>query len=186
MNHYLFRKFLLDDSDKDEIIEELLMETSQPKRHRSIRRNHLASHERLSLDYFAPTPIYPPVLFRRKFRMKRSLFLLIQSKVKAHDSYFVQKRNSAKKLGLSSLQKITAALRMLAYGVSGDFIDEYVRIGETIALKSLKKFVTLVIDVFSEEYLRKPNNEDIARLLAHGKHQGFSGMLGSIDCMHWK
>ena len=186
MNHYLFRKFLLDDSDKDEIIEELLMETSQPKRHRSIRRNHLASHERLSLDYFAPTPIYPPVLFRRKFRMKRSLFLLIQSKVKAHDSYFVQKRNSAKKLGLSSLQKITAALRMLAYGVSSDFIDEYVRIGETIALKSLKKFVTVAIDVFSEEYLRKPNNEDIARLLAHGKHQGFSGMLGSIDCMHWK
>ena len=75
---------------------------------------------------------------------------------------------------------------MLAYGVSGDLIDEYVRIGETIALKSLKKFVTVVIDVFSEEYLRKPNNEDIARLLAHGKHQGFSGMLGSIDCMHWK
>ena len=115
MNHYLFRKFLLDDSDEDEIIEELLMESSQPKRRHSIRRNHLAGHERLFLNYFAPTPIYPPVLFRRRFRMKRSLFLLIQSKVEAHDSYFVQKRNSAKKLGLSSLQKITATLRMLAY-----------------------------------------------------------------------
>ena len=186
MNHYLFRKFLLDDSDEDEIIEELLMETSQPKRRRSIRRNHLAGHERSFLDYFAPTPIYPPGLFRRRFRMKRSLFLHIQSKVETHDSYFVQKRNSAGKLGLSSLQKITAALRMLAYGVSGDFIDEYVRIGETTALESLKKFVTAVIDVFSEEYLRKPNNEDIARLLAHGKRRGFPGMLGSIDCMHWK
>ena len=186
MNHYLFRKFLLDDSDEDEIIEELLTETSQPKRCCSIRRNHLAGHERLFLDYFAPTPIYPPGLFRRRFRMKRSLFLHIQSKVETHDSYFVQKRNSAGKLGLSSLQKITAALRMLAYGVSGDFIDEYVRIGETTALESLKKFVTAVIDVFSEEYLRKPNNEDIARLLAHGKRRGFPGMLGSIDCMHWK
>ena len=116
--------------------------------------------------------------------MKRSLFLLIQSKVEAHDSYFVQKRNSAKKLGLSSLQKITATLRMLAYWVSGDFIDEYVRIGETTALESLKIFFTAVIDVFSEEYLRKPNNEDIARLLAHGKCRGFPGMLGSIDCMY--
>ena len=67
MNHYLFCKFLLDDSDEDEIIEELLMETSQPKRRRSIRCNHLAGHERLFLDYFAPTPIYPPVLFRRRF-----------------------------------------------------------------------------------------------------------------------
>ena len=115
------------------------METSQPKRRRSIQRNHLVGHERLFLDYFAPTPIYPPALFRRRFRMKRSLFLCIQSMVEAHESYFVQKRNSAKKLDLSSLNKITAALRMLAYGVSDDLIDEYVRIRETIALESLKK-----------------------------------------------
>ncbi|XP_050255135.1 uncharacterized protein LOC126701031 [Quercus robur] len=181
MNHYLFRKFLLDDLNEDEIIEELVMEASQPKRcRRSIQRNHLVGHERLFLDYFAPTPIYPPALFCRRFRMKRSLFLRIQSQVEAHDSYFVQKRNSTNKLGLSSLQKITAALRMLAYGVSSDLIDEYVRIGETTALESLKKFVTAVIDIFSEEYLRKPNNEDIARLLAHGERRG------SIDCMHWK
>ena len=101
--------------------------------------------------------------------MKCSLFLRIQSKVKSHDSYFVQKRNSTNKLGLSSLQKITAALRMLTYGVSSDLIDEYVRIGETVALESLKKYATAVIDVFSEEYLREPNNEDIVRLLAHGE-----------------
>ncbi|XP_030970118.1 uncharacterized protein LOC115990423 [Quercus lobata] len=187
MNHFLFRKFLLVDSNEDEIIKELVMEASQPKRcRRSIQRNHLVGHERLFLDYFAPTPIYPPALFRRRFRMKRSLFLRIQSQVEAHDSYFVQKRNSTNKLGLSSLQKVTAALRMLAYGVSSDLIDEYVRIRETTALKSFKKFVTAVIDVFSEEYLRKPNNEDIARLLAHGEHPGFPDMLGSIDCMHWK
>ena len=59
-----------------------------------------------------------------------------------------KKKNSAKKLGLSSLQMITAVLRMLVYGVSGDLIDEYVWIGETIALESLKKFVTTVIDIF--------------------------------------
>ena len=83
---------------------------------------------------------------------------------------------------------------MLAYGVSSDLIDEYVRIGkttyvqigETTALKIFEKFVTSIIDVFSKEYLRKPNSENIARLLTHGKRQGFSGMLGSIDCMHWK
>ena len=75
---------------------------------------------------------------------------------------------------------------MLVYGVSGDLINEYVRIGETTTLKSLKKFVTAVIDVFSEEYLRKPNNEDITRLLAQGKRRSFPGMLGSIHCMHWK
>ena len=80
MNHYLFRKFLLDDSDENEIIEKVVMETSQPKRRRSIQRNHLVGHERLFLDYFTLTPIYSPALFRRRFRMKRSLFLRIQSK----------------------------------------------------------------------------------------------------------
>ena len=75
---------------------------------------------------------------------------------------------------------------MLAYGISGGFMDEYVRIRETTALQSLKKFVTVVVDVLSEEYFRKPNNEDIARLLAHGKCRDFLGILGSIDCMHWK
>ena len=96
MNHYLFRKFLLDDLDEDKIIEELVMETSQPKRRHFVRRNYLVGHERLFLDYFAPTSIYPPTLFRRRFRMKRSLFLRIQSKVEAHDSYFVQKKKKTK------------------------------------------------------------------------------------------
>jgi hypothetical protein len=61
-----------------------------------------------------------------------------------------------------------------------------VRIGESTAMKSLKKFVKAVVSIFFEEYLRSPNNKDIARLLADGDRRGFPGMLGSIDCMHWK
>ena len=73
--------------------------------------------------------------------MSRSLFLRIHSSVEATEPYFVQKRNVANTLGLSSLQKMTAAIRMLAYGVLVDFMDEYVRIGESTTIKSLKKFV---------------------------------------------
>ena len=81
---------------------------------------------------------------------------------------------------------MTVVVRMLAYGVAIDLMDEYVQIGESIAMESLKKFVATVVDIFSEEYLRSPNNEDIAKLLAHGESREFSGMLGSIDCIHWK
>ena len=42
---------------------------------------------------------------------------------------------------------------MLAYNASSDFMDEYVRIGESTTLQHLKKFVTVVVDVFFEEYL---------------------------------
>ncbi|GAB2297867.1 hypothetical protein Dimus_038496 [Dionaea muscipula] len=118
--------------------------------------------------------------------MNRSLFFHIHSALIEYDLYFVEKRNVAGRLGLSSLQKMTVALRMLAYGVSVDHVDEYVRIGESTTLESLTKFVKSMIAIFSDEYLCSPNENDIARLLAIGNSRGFSGMLGSIDCMHWK
>uniref|UniRef100_A0A0D3D7Y3 Uncharacterized protein n=1 Tax=Brassica oleracea var. oleracea TaxID=109376 RepID=A0A0D3D7Y3_BRAOL len=36
------------------------------------------------------------------------------------------------------------------------------------------------------EYLRRPTPEDLQRLLDVGEVRGFPGMIGSIDCMHWK
>jgi hypothetical protein len=86
--------------------------------------------------------------------------------VEAHDDYFVQKRNVANQLGLSCFQKVTAAMRMLTYGVPDDATDEYVCIGESTALESLRRFVAAVIEIFGDEYLRYPNEVDTTRLLA--------------------
>ncbi|XP_024311973.1 uncharacterized protein LOC112269446 [Brachypodium distachyon] len=150
-----------------------------------INRDRVAGHGRLFEDYFAQHPVYGSSYFRRRFRMPRPLFLRIVKAVREHDSYFVQKRNAAEKLGLSSLQKATAVFRMLTYGVAADATYEYVRIGKSTALDSMKAFVRAVIEVFGDEYLRSPNDADTARLLAIGESRGFPGMLGSIDCMHW-
>jgi len=90
--------------------------------------------------------------------MSRLLFYRIQNAVEAHDIYFVQRRDGSKRLGFSSLQKITTTLRMFAYGVSIDFLDEYIKIGEPTTIESLKRFVKAMISIFLEEYLRSPNN----------------------------
>ncbi|KAL7224560.1 hypothetical protein ACSBR1_025929 [Camellia fascicularis] len=182
MNLY-FLDMILYDSDSDDELEIVTIASMEAES--SSKSRHAARHQRLFRNYFADPPVYPPKLFQRRFRMNHSLFLHIQSKVKAYEAYFVHKRNGAGVLGLSSLQKITAALRMLAYGVATDFMDEYLRIGESTAMKSLKKFVKVVVAIFPDEYLRSPNNDNIARLLAVGKSHDFPGMLGSIDCMHW-
>ncbi|XP_024318825.1 uncharacterized protein LOC100826180 isoform X2 [Brachypodium distachyon] len=150
-----------------------------------INRDIEAGHARLFEDYFAQHLVYGSSYFRRRFRMSRPLFLRIVKAVQEHDSYFVRKKNVAGKLGLSSLQKATAVFRMLTYGVATDATDEYVRIGGRTALDSMKAFVRAIIEVFGDEYLRAPNEADIARLLAIGESRGFPGMLGSIDCMHW-
>jgi len=72
--------------------------------------------------------------------MSKRLFLRVLDAVCQADPYFVQKPDATGKMGLSPLQKVTAALRMLAYGVSGDLVDEYVRIAESTAVECLRRF----------------------------------------------
>ncbi|TVU18677.1 hypothetical protein EJB05_34787, partial [Eragrostis curvula] len=75
---------------------------------------------------------------------------------------------------------------MLTYGVPADFLDDCLAIGESTTIESLRHFVKAMIEIFGSEYLRALNEQDTARLLAMNKARGFLGMLGSIDCMHWK
>ncbi|XP_062232679.1 uncharacterized protein LOC133929938 [Phragmites australis] len=141
--------------------------------HAVIDRGHQKGATRLFQDYFADMPVYSDTLFRRRFRMSRPLFLRIAAAVENHDPWFRQGRDAAGKLGLSPLQKMTAAIRQLAYGVSADAVDEYVRIGASTARLALRKFVQAVVRIFSEQYLRAPTVEDTARLLAIGEQRGF-------------
>ena len=50
----------------------------------------------------------------------------------------------------------------------------------------LTNFAVGAIKTFSQEYLRKPTQIDVDCLLQVAETCDFSGMLGSIDCMHWK
>jgi len=118
--------------------------------------------------------------------MYKSLFLRIVVAIEAYDDYFRQKPDAIGSLGASALQKVVAAFRMLAYCIPADFLDDSVRLGESTIIECLKRFVKAVVEVFGEEYLRAPNAQDISRLLAINNARGFPGMLGSIDCMHWK
>ncbi|XP_059654472.1 uncharacterized protein LOC132301215 [Cornus florida] len=81
---------------------------------------------------------------------------------------------------------MTTAVRILAYGCAADHYDEYIKIGESTAIKWLKAFCNAIVAVYVEEYMRPPNEAYIARLLEEGEQRGFPGMLGSIDCMHWE
>jgi hypothetical protein len=49
----------------------------------------------------------------------------------------------------------------------------------------VRQEVSVAIVRVGSTYLRAPTAEDTARILEFNKAQGFSGMLGSIDCTHW-
>ncbi len=52
--------------------------------------------------------------------MRRDLFLHILNAVQTVDPYFQQRVDATGKLGLSALQKVVAAMRILAYGVPAE------------------------------------------------------------------
>ena len=100
--------------------------------------------------------------------------------------YFREKKDGIGRNSLSSIQKCTATIRVLAYGSAADTVDEYLRLGETTTRLCVQNFVEEIIYLFGDEYLRGPTPADLQRLLDIGEHRGFSGMIGNIDCMHWE
>ena len=159
---------------------------SLPGKSPNIYRNRIEGHSRLFADYFAENSTFSAAIFRRRFRMGRTLFLRIHDKIATSDPYFLQRSDAAGVRGLSSLQKITAAMRLMAYGASADSLDENLRMGESTILQSLEHFVAGVVRHFGKEYLRYPTAADMEKILNANTARGFPGMMGSVDCMHWE
>ncbi|XP_022040385.1 uncharacterized protein LOC110942934 [Helianthus annuus] len=144
------------------------------------------AHQRLCADYFADEQLYSEAIFRRHFRMSRRLFLRIANDLAAYDPFFTLRPDARGKMGFTTLQKCTAAIRQLAYGMAAHAWDEYLKMSERTSRECLYKFCKFVVRLYSQKYLRKPNYNDVQNLYQHHQaRHGFLGMLGSIDCMHW-
>jgi hypothetical protein len=115
------------------------------------------------MNYFTEEPLYPDSMFRTRFRMNKHLFLRIVDALGQWSPYFTYRADCAGRIGLSPLQKCTAAMCMLAYGTPADALDEYLKIGKSAALECMDKFARGVIEVFGGEYLQHPSY-DVERL----------------------
>ncbi|XP_013634317.1 PREDICTED: uncharacterized protein LOC106339998 [Brassica oleracea var. oleracea] len=147
-----------------------------------IEQDREGGDDQLWNDYFSEDPTYSAQIFRRRFRMKKNLFLRIVRALKQNFIFFQQRKDATGRWGLSSLQKCTAAIRLLAYGTAADSVDEYLRLAGTTEHSCLHHFTDAIIQLFGDEYLRRPTKEDLQRLLYIGEQRGFPGMVGSIDC----
>ena len=107
---------------------------SLPEKDANINRNPDEADRRLCRQYFGTSPIYNSQAFARRFRVTRQVFDRIFRTVVAHDNYFKQKKDCTGKTGLSALLKVTAAFRLMAYGVAADAVDELLGMSETTAL----------------------------------------------------
>ncbi|KAH9106617.1 hypothetical protein LEN26_001513 [Aphanomyces euteiches] len=184
------------DDDFDSVVENILTASvevtsgkrggSRSGRRANIDRDLVGGSCRIMNDYFNNDCTYGERLFRRRFRMKRSLFQRIIEGILDEDAYFEQKYDALLQPGLSTVQKAVAAIRILRYGCAYDAVDEYVRIGESTASQCLQHFCNAVVRRFGPTYFRSPTKEDLERIMQENSKRGFPGMVGSIDCYNWE
>ncbi|GJU22184.1 ALP1-like protein [Tanacetum coccineum] len=135
------------------------------------------------MAYFSEHPQYDEATFRERFKMSRRLFTKIVREVTDASRFFQQRDDCAGHHGISALMKCTSAIRQLAYECVPNSLDEYLQMGAKTARKCLEIFCKVIMNLYGEEFLRKPTYTDIEKLYAyHNEKHGFPGMLGSIDC----
>ncbi|KAJ9540766.1 hypothetical protein OSB04_027272 [Centaurea solstitialis] len=93
----------------------------------NIDRGRVEANARLITEYFCDYPTYPDDMFK----MRKDLFIRIVNDLSTRYPYFRQHYDAAGCPGFSPLQKCTAAIRQLAYGITGNAFDEYLRMGAT-------------------------------------------------------
>ena len=87
------------------VLQAALQRQRQPAVHRPIHRrvivpqDHITAHHRLYEDYFAPEPRFGENMFRRRFRMRRPLFLCIVGALECLYECFSMREDAAGKPG---------------------------------------------------------------------------------------
>jgi hypothetical protein len=80
--------------------------------------------------------------------MRRTLFLSIMHKLSEISPYFTERHDATGCIGLTPLQKCITVLRRVAYGMTADTIDEYLKLGKTIILECLEYYCAGIIKCF--------------------------------------
>ncbi|KAL4555660.1 hypothetical protein LXL04_038287 [Taraxacum kok-saghyz] len=128
-----------DSSDEDEFeVNEFMYHTIQKRkepaavkqRRRAINRNREEGHKQLMRDYFDEDCVYPEEKFEDRYRVSKRVMLRIAHDLSERYPYFTLRYDARGRRGFTTLQKVTAAFRMLAYGKAADALDEYLRMSE--------------------------------------------------------
>ncbi|CAL1372163.1 unnamed protein product [Linum trigynum] len=99
---------------------------------------------------------------------------------------FMLRHDGLGQVSLSPDQKLTGAMCMQAYGSPTYQLDEYVHIGESTLMSFFMNFCNNIINIYRATYFRESTSADLRILLRKVLSRAFSGMIRSIDYMHWE
>lgn len=123
---------------------------------------HTIRRQYFGVDGRAPT--YDEADFQRRFRMPRALFMRIYEDLK-DEAWWRQRPNATGKLQAHPLQKLVAALRVLAYGTAADSTDDYAELSKTTTLEAVTRLVEFILEKYQAFYLCAPTIEDLQNIM---------------------
>ncbi|GKB67009.1 nucleotide-binding alpha-beta plait domain-containing protein [Tanacetum coccineum] len=90
-------------------------------------------------DVYFLEQAYPLYYFRRRYRMRRKLFLKIVKGISTYEAdplpdhfiFFRVRPDATGRMSLSVIMKCTAVIRQLAYGTTPDAFDEYLQMNNS-------------------------------------------------------
>ena len=89
-------------------------------------------------------------------------------------------------MGLSTIQKVSSFICQLVYVSPADSFDDYIKIGETTVIATLKQFFCLDIpSIYDSVFLCLPETDHQAVIMAEYQERRFMVCKGIIDDMHW-
>ena len=140
-------------------------------------------------DYLSSQSIYPPSLFRRRFRVPLKLFRRLLHDLPAHEPTLKQLKDAVGRLGATSWQKILVSLRRLSLGASYDSLDDQARMSSESVRRAVRAFCKAVCLVYGGEFLnRAPSLQELRAIESSYARKMLPGCTGSVDCMavKWK
>jgi len=162
------------------------------------QRDSVSEDRGLMRDYFGVDgrpPVFDEKDFERRFRLPRVVFdRLYRDLLSA--LYFQQSLNATGQPQSTALQKLTS-LRVLAFCVAYDSLDEHFRLSETTACdtvhrlsettacETVHRFARFVIGKYKPVHLRVPTLADLQRVMSVHEEAGFPGCMGCVDCSLW-
>jgi len=138
-------------------------------------------------DYFCwrgRPPLCDGRMFERRFRLPRAIVFEIYAKLQERP-FWRRSINATGRPQAYPLQKLMAALRVLAYGTSYDQPGEYVRLVVATMMLATHTFIELSVEHYQGTYLRLSSNDELKAISRRNAVRGVPGCIVSTDCTHW-
>ena len=198
MNMMMLARQEQEDQDRMRMINNVMMPNQdyrrQPRQAKALFRHDEAvwciQRDFLGIPGDLTTPIFKDSSFEMFFRLSRTRVQRIFEDVMHADlPFYAYQVDATGRNGASLESKILLPLKTLAYGTAEHAFSDYFQMSKALASKCCEEFANMMRCIYSEEYLRIPDANDLKSITRlHHEVHGVRGMFGSLDCMHtrWK